>query len=121
MARVSTSDVKALLIGSELTDEQVEPFIETANVVVTNHCAGYSYDADVLKQIELWLSAHFVCQADPQISREGVEGGTNVTYDGKTGMNLDSTRYGQQVKILDYKGTIREARKEPSLDVMMDE
>jgi hypothetical protein len=76
-------------------------------MIVSGRCTGVSYGVDELELIERWLAAHLVCVRDPQLSREKIAEG-DFTYDGKTGMGLSSTRYGQQVKILDYKATLAE-------------
>jgi hypothetical protein len=47
---------------------------------------------------------------DPQLAKEKAGEGS-WEFDGKTGMGLDSTRYGQQVRMIDYKGALAEIDK----------
>lgn len=100
--RVTESEVKQLM-KSALPEEDFTPYLCTANMMINGILAGSSYSEDELAVIELWLAAHFVTVRDPGVSREKI-GETEVTYDGKTDMGLNQTRYGQQVIILAYKG-----------------
>ena len=66
----------------------------------------------LLKEIELWLSAHFVAIRDPQVrrvERETGHGRAEVDAFGETALGLDSTLYGQQVKLLDTCGKLATA------------
>jgi hypothetical protein len=94
-------------MDTTLTAEQITPFLESANAVVSGKCTGVEYGAEELELIERWLAAHLACTIDPQIAEETVGAG-KWKYDGRTGMGLDSTRYGQQVRLLDHKGTLAE-------------
>jgi hypothetical protein len=73
---------------------------------------------DEKSEIERWLSAHLIaCTRDQQAQQEAVTGGAgvNVTYQGKTGLGLDATFYGQQVKVLDRTGLLSLQKKEASV------
>lgn len=111
MARVTASDVLAIMKGSTLNDDELLPHIAAANAIVTGKCASDTdYDAMLLKEIERFLSAHFACSADPTIAQETI-GGAAVVYDGKTGMGLDGSPFGQRAKILDFNGRLTEGKK----------
>jgi hypothetical protein len=56
-----------------------------------------------LEVIETWLAAHFYGQSDKPLSEED-KGEAAAVYDGKTGMFLTSTRYGQTAIRLDSTG-----------------
>jgi hypothetical protein len=106
MANRATEQAVLALMDTTLTAEQITPFLESANVVVTGKCTDASYSAEVLELIERWLAAHLASSAKSrQISGKKV-GEASWEYAGKTGTVLDSTSYGQQVKLLDYKGTL---------------
>ena len=107
MANRATEAEVLELLDTTLEEEDITPFLDAANMVVSGKCTGVEYGDSELKLIEVWLAAHFASVRDPQISKEKV-GEANWTYDGKTGMGLNLTRYGQQVKILDYKSTLAE-------------
>ena len=100
-ARVTASEVIDIM-DTSLTESEVVPFVVSANLVVTNALSGYGYSDDMLKEIEQYLAAHFAALKDPLISKENF-GDAGATYEGKTGMHLDQTSYGQRVWLLDYK------------------
>lgn len=103
--RVTDADVKSILD----TKIDTTPFITTANVMVDEMLAGAGYSDGRLFQIELWLSAHFACMMDPR--EADVQAGASATFEGKTEMGLDWSRYGQQVKVLDTAGILATALK----------
>jgi hypothetical protein len=105
MANRATEQAVLGLMDTTLTAEQITPFLESANVVVTGKCTGVEYGAEVLELIERWLAAHLACSLDPQIAEE-TAGAGKWKYEGTSGTGLNASRYGQQVKLLDYKGTL---------------
>ena len=106
MARATEAEVKEI-IDTELTDEQVTPFLRAANLLVTEVLSDEGYGTSLLAEIERWLAAHFVAIRDPRISKEKI-GDADATYQGKTGLGLNHTSYGQQVMILDVHGKLAE-------------
>lgn len=90
-------------------DDDLTPFIETANVLVTKICGvndgnGVPYYTDsVLELIERWLSAHFYAVYRPRAEVEGVD---NVIehIETKLDIGFNVTRYGQQAMRIDYNG-----------------
>lgn len=107
MARVLASEVKEIL-DTDLSDVIVGTFITAANITVTKFLGTSTVLSSVqLKEIERWFSAHLIaCTREQQAQAEEVAGETNIKYQGKTGMGLDSTLYGQQVKVLDTSGVL---------------
>lgn len=101
MALISDAEVKTIID----TTIDTSAFIETADVMVSENLASAGYTDARLKQIELWLTAHLVCQWDKRVTSEKI-GDTSNTYEGKTSMGLDNSSYGQQVKLLDIKGIL---------------
>lgn len=106
MARVTDAEVK------EVFDTTIDttPFIATANLIVTEELGESDLSEARLTQIELFLSAHLASLMDPRLASEKIGDGSN-TYEGKTGMGLDSSRYGQQVKLLDTTGAMANLEK----------
>ena len=101
--RVEAADVEEIIeveSGISLT-----PFINTANLLVTDVCSDSDYSAAKLEQIELWLSAHFYAVRDPRVSSEGA-GGVTTTFQGQTGMRLEASIYGQHALLLDTEGNL---------------
>lgn len=104
MARTTASKVKEIL-NTSLSVTKINAFITAANALVTNTLGTDTTLGDTLKEeIERWLTAHLIVSArERQGIKEGA-GGAEITYQGKTGIGLDSTMYGQNVKVLDTTG-----------------
>ena len=104
--RVTSDEVKGI-IGTSLTD--LIPFIRTANAVVNDSLsidiAAGDVSATILKELELWLAAHFIAIRDPQVKSEKV-GDAAVTYRGTDGKGLNATTYGQQAIAIDPTGQL---------------
>ena len=113
MARVIDAEVKAILP----TEIDTSPFITAATLMVDRLDATV-LSPDELKEIERWLSAHLACMADPRLHSFST-GGSSATYEGQTGLGLDHTRYGQQVKLLDRtKALVSLDKKRASITVV---
>ena len=97
MARVSGSEVQDI-IDTDL--ETLTPFITVESQLVDG-ISGLG--AATLKEIERWLTAHFVAIRDQRTVKDSI-GDSSNTYRGKTGMGLDFTSYGQMAKALDTSG-----------------
>jgi len=104
MARTTEAEIKKI-ISTTLTNEQVTPFLISANLLVTDVLSGEGYSAELLREIERWLAAHFLAVRDPQITEEKI-GDARARYQGKTGLGLEHTSYGQQAMVLDHHGLL---------------
>ena len=104
--RIGPDELKEI-IETELDDSVLEAFIGAANITVTEHLGDSTILSDAQKrEVERWLAAHFLaCTRERQASREGADK-ASITYQGETGMGLDSTHYGQIVKTLDATGIL---------------
>lgn len=104
--RVTGTEVKTI-ITTQKTADQVESFITPANLIVTGQLGSLSLGDALMKEIEKWLSAHFVAIDDSSARVEQKKvGDASTKYEGKTDMGLKFTRYGQQVMMLDTSGTL---------------
>ena len=106
MPRVTEAEVKKIL-STTLTNEGITPFLTAANVLITDVLTDEDYGNLLMKEIEKWLTAHFVAIRDPQIAKEKI-GDVDATYQGKTGLGLNHTSYGQQVMVLEHHGKLAE-------------
>lgn len=106
MARVTDAEVKEILD----TDIDTTPFITTATLVVTEDLADEDYSSARLKEIELYLAAHYATLLEPQLQATRL-GDASDTYQGQTGKYLEATKYGQQVQLLDTSGILTENSK----------
>lgn len=113
MARVTANEVRNIM-ETDLEDNSLDAFINSANLLITDLLTG-KYSVAILADIELWLSAHFASQMDPQAEQEKMGDG-QVRYAlaiarSSVGLGLNNTPHGQQVRVLDYLGILADAGK----------
>lgn len=104
MPRVTDAEVKSLID----TQRDTSPFIDTASLVVTESIAPKGLSDDRLRQIELYLAAHFTTLAEERgglaMSRTGDSEERYAVGDLGRGFNM--TRFGQQALALDSSGAL---------------
>lgn len=108
MARTTPNAVNNIL-ETNIGDTDLTPFIETANLIVTEHLTAAAItpalSAARLELIERWLAAHFVRVREERVT-EMSAAGTRTKYEGQDGMGLRATKYGQQAIALDPTGIL---------------
>ena len=102
--RVDADDVKEI-IKTNLTDNEITPFITTANLLVNENLASDSYSTALLTEIEKWLSAHLIAITKERQAQKVKMDDSEETY-GRLGLHLNSTTYGQMVTMLDTNGIL---------------
>lgn len=113
MALVTNAEVQAL-VQDDVTD--CDQFIETADLIITEDLSGSGLSADRLKQIELYLAAHFYTIS---LEKGGLlkykVGESAEEYQGvnRGSQGLASTRFGTQAAILDTSGTLSSMAANP--------
>ena len=107
MARVTTTEVDKIFDVETIGD--LDTFIATANLLVTEELGSAGLSSDRLKQIELYLAAHFAAVTFEKggLRRQKI-GDAEEDYKvlGASAIGLVSTRYGQQAIALDSSGTL---------------
>lgn len=107
-ARVTSSEVIAIMDGIPSSVTDLSAFISVANVIVDNRLGGATeLTEDELKNIELYLSAHFAGLK----YRLGVMeklGDATSDYKNEIKVGFYQTTYGQQAIALDSTGTLAE-------------
>lgn len=118
MPRVTADELREIF-DTALIDDVLDTFIGTANRIVTSYLGTTTLLTDAEKKdVELWLSAHLLAVTrDQQAQSEAITGGAgvNVQYQGKTGLGLSASFYGQQVILLDKSGLLALQKKEASV------
>lgn len=102
--RVTPDEVKEI-IDTDLTDPRITAFITGANQVVTTLLAD-DHEADVLKEIERWLSAHNIATTIERQAIHEVAGPAEQRFSDVFGKYLESTTYGQTASALDTTGKL---------------
>lgn len=108
-ARVAASEVKEV-IDTDLTDARVDVHIGMASRVV-DRLSHDCLTADILKDIETWLAAHYVSITDPKgrVYRRRLGDGEEhyFTAPFSYGKYLEQTMYGQAAITADCSGQLR--------------
>ena len=112
MARVTATEVKAIMDNCTLSDSIVDAYITASNAVVTDVLGN---DTDIgetlLEEVEKWYAAHLVACTTHRNAMQEKLGDAAVTYAGQFGKGLDATPYGQVVKQLDITGKMGQLGK----------
>ena len=111
MARVTATEVKAIMNNCTATDSTVGTFILAANKLVSEVFEDSDLDAGMLKEIERYLTAHIISSTVERQTTEEKLGDASVKYAGKWGDKLSSTSYGQIAMILDTEGLLAKMGK----------
>jgi hypothetical protein len=112
--RVTGDQVKKI-IDTTLIASEISLFIKAANLLVTDWLGNSGLTEPHLKEIERWLSAHLVAiRSQDSVSKAEKTGDASITRHGQTGLGLDFTPYGQQVKVLDITGTMANLGLKPA-------
>lgn len=107
VARVIAAEVKEI-IDTDKSDQVVDDsFIQTATLMVDDALLSSSFSDAKLKQIELYLAAHFLCIAE---EKGGIildkYGDATQEMQEIYSSGIKSTRYGQQALVLDTSGIL---------------
>lgn len=107
-ARNTQAEVRAI---AEFEDSlTLTPFINLANRFTDSVCTDSSLTEAQLKDIELYLSAHFASLREQRIASEKA-GPVSASYQYKVGYRLDATMFGQQAILLDTSGALAELNR----------
>ncbi len=111
-ARTSADNVKKIMPDCSLDNIIIDAYIIGANLIVTNVFSGDTdISADLLAEIERWLTAHMVASTVWRMAKREKLGEAEIEYTGKFGEDLASTPYGQAVKTLDTTGKMSKLGK----------
>jgi len=106
--RTTEQAVKAILLGHYDSVSDIQPFIDTATILVDRIQAadikGQMTD-NALEKVEAYLAAHFYAHAD-QITTSKSTGSASGQFQGRTDLGFDATLYGQTAKRLDSTGIL---------------
>lgn len=110
--RATEADVEAIYAGYIDSAVDIDSFIDTANVLVTEVLTGAGLSDDLLKEIEAYLAAHLVALSPPmrQLTQEKF-GDATQAMGGKFGDLLKFSQFGQMVLVLDTSGRFQKSGK----------
>lgn len=103
MARTSVAALE-LVFQTDLAEANLQQFINDASVQIDELAAAdTAVSADVLELLERYYAAHLASSYDQRL-KSLKSGETTASFQGKWGMKLESTDYGQKVLELDPSG-----------------
>jgi hypothetical protein len=105
MTTVITPTELRQIFTTELPDDGLSVFCDTAADIVDEKLAGSGLSDARIKRVGLFLAAHLASSNSPVPQSENISG-VSYTRQGQTGMGLDSTYYGQMAKTLDTSGKL---------------
>ncbi len=110
MSAPTVDEVKAIIeIDTDIiSDANITAMITVAGTYLGVVLLDKGLTTDQLHDIQMYLSAHYIGIKDKRITSEKT-GDANAKYEGKTGMMLKFTRYGQMAISLDTSGTLATA------------
>lgn len=111
-SRIAVSDLIEIF-DTELTSAQLGAFINSAHYLIQANLVNKGLSEDVLTEIHKYLAAHFASLRDQRVESEQVAD-VRKSYQGKTGMYLESTTYGQMAMALDTSGSLANLAKSPA-------
>lgn len=112
-ARTTPAKVISILDSNYDGETLLDPKIEVASVLVDKVVACMSrkgltaHDATTLEMIERYLAAHLYLFHDKVMQSES-KGRASGSFQGQTGMGLQSTDYGQMAITLDDSGCLQQ-------------
>jgi hypothetical protein len=112
-ALVTAYEVREIMDNVDIPDSLVNACITAAAAQIDIVFASDTeISAALLKELERWLSAHFVaCTPNYRTASKEKVGDAEVTYTGKWDTNLLSTPYGQTALQLDITGKLQRYSK----------
>jgi len=104
--RTNADAVTEILDDTQLTDDIIESFINSANVFVTAALGTKGLTETVLTEIERWIAAHMIVSTRERQSVKEEAGSAKIQWAGVWGSGLLGTTYGQTAVALDTSNTL---------------
>ena len=117
-SRITVDDLVEIF-ETELTEAQLSAFVNSAHYLIQANLLSSGLSSDVLTEIHKYLAAHFASLRDQRIESERVAD-VSMKYQGKTGMYLESTFYGQMALTLDTSGSLANLALKPATFLVFD-
>lgn len=119
MARTTVREVTKIMDGLTLDDPIIDAYIKGANLMVTKILGDdTTLGSSLMTEVEKWLTAHMIASTRWRTVSEEKVGDASVKYSGVYGLGLNSTPYGQMVKVLDTTGKIAASEGKQSASII---
>lgn len=113
MAILTTVSEVEELMQKTLDDAYVASILTTTDLVLTKIFENYSGDLsnDLLTELQKYFAAHLIASTTERMGSEEKVGEASIKYLGSYTTGLDSTPYGQMLKLIDITGLIGKSGK----------
>jgi len=115
MALVTTAEVLAIVPFVVTDASLLQPFVDIADLIITEDLSTSGLSSARLTQIELYLAAHFavVTYERGGLTSQKLGEGEERYNAPKATDGLSATRFGQQAVMLDTSGTLSKMASKP--------
>jgi len=110
------SDVKRALGSTDLTNSEIQAFIDEAAAEYEAVIGSEAVDANLKDLVITRLAAHGVATGPERQVDSAGEGDGNITFAGDTGEGLNATTHGQRAQDLDPSGQLGGGEDDESND-----
>lgn len=114
MAVLATySEVQAVMQDTTIDSTYITGVLTTVDLILTKiyENSSCTVSDDLLTELQKYYAAHIIASTTERFATKEKLGEAQVEYAGKFGSGLDSTPYGQMVKLLDPCGMIARSGK----------
>ncbi len=114
MAVLATyTEVQTLMQDTTINSTYITSVLTTVDLMLTEVYEDYtgSISTSLLTELQKYYAAHIIASTTSRMSSMEKLGDAQVQYIGKWGTGLDSTPYGQMLKLLDPSGLIAKSGK----------
>jgi len=106
MARATQAKVEAVIeVDTDLWSDDLLTYAATIVGAAEDQVSSGTYSEDQLTFMEVYVAAHFYAVKEQKAQREKA-GRSSVQYQGKYGMGLEATSWGQQALSMDAAGAL---------------
>jgi len=109
MASVDPADIRQIGEFEMLDDPTLNTFGEMATRFTEHQLSDAATDP-LIQDVSTWVGAHLSSMKQKRIESEEFTDAVS-NYEGRTGMKLKFTRYGQQAIVLDYTNSLNAQRR----------
>ena len=106
MSRATPAEVRAIPLVTSLTDGEIQGWLDVAFTIVESKKSCIGTDEDTLKNVELYLTAHFITMLNPGgggslvTSEKTKELATTYATQKEVAESINSTVYGNAANAL---------------------
>jgi len=109
----TSSDVQDVMQDTTIDTDYIDNVLTTVDLVLTEiyRYSIVNISSDLLTELQKYYAAHIIASTTSRMGLEEKVGDASIRYIGQFTVGLDSTPYGQMVKLIDPSGLIANSGK----------